>query len=126
MRRVDDTLMLPRQFSGTELLDTAVSYAQERHWEVLPGTWLEMGAGGAPRCSCASPACPAPGAHPTRPDWAARASGSGSEVRRMWSGQPRASVLLPTGRTFDVVEVSESAGFHALARTERLGVALGP
>lgn len=126
MQRVEGTPAVPRQLSGTQLLDTAVSYAQERHWEVLPGTWLETSAGGAPRCSCASAACPAPGAHPTSADWATQASGNGSEVRRMWTGQPRSSVLLPTGRTFDVLEVSESAGFHALARIERLEVQLGP
>lgn len=129
MQRVDDTPALPRQLSGARLLDTAVSYAQERHWEVLPGTWLEMSAGGAPRCSCASAACPAPGAPPTSADWATRAtraSGNGSEVRRMWTGRSRSSVLLPTGRTFDVPEVPESAGFHALARIERLEVQLGP
>ncbi|WP_237404724.1 bifunctional DNA primase/polymerase [Actinacidiphila reveromycinica] len=123
---MEDTLAVPRQLNGTALLDAAVSYARSRHWEVLPGTWLETDAGGAPRCSCASAACPAPGAHPTRADWATQASGSGSEVRRMWTRQPRSSVLLPTGRTFDVLEVPESAGFHALARTERMEVALGP
>lgn len=126
MQRVEDTLVVPRQLSGLHLLDTAVSYAQERHWEVLPGAWLEMRPGGAPLCSCASADCPAPGAHPTRPDWANHASGSGSEVRRMWTKQPRSSVLLPTGRTFDALEVPESAGFHALARTERMEVPLGP
>lgn len=126
MQRVEETLAVPRQFTGPQLLDTAVRYAEERHWEVLPGTWLEVGAGGAPRCSCASAACPAPGAHPTRPDWATQASGSACEVRRMWQRQPRSSVLLPTGRTFDVIDVSESAGFHALARMERLRVPTGP
>lgn len=44
----------------------------------------------------------------------------------MWTGWSRSSVLLPTGRTFDVPEVPESAGFHALARIERLEVQLGP
>lgn len=44
----------------------------------------------------------------------------------MWQRQPRASVLLPTGRTFDVIDVPESAGFHALARMERMDLPLGP
>jgi hypothetical protein len=126
VQRVEDTPAIPRQLTGPQLLDTAVRYAEERHWDVLPGTWLEVGAGGAPRCSCASAACPAPGAHPTGPDWAAQAGGSAPAVRRMWQTQPRSSVLLPTGRTFDAIEVSESAGFHALARMERMEVALGP
>jgi Bifunctional DNA primase/polymerase, N-terminal len=126
VQRVEETFAVPRQLTGSQLLDTAVGYAQERHWDVLPGCWLEMDAGGAPHCACASAACPAPGAHPTRPDWAAQASGSAVAVRRMWQKQPRASVLLPTGRTFDAVEVSESAGFHGLARMERMEVPLGP
>jgi len=122
---VEDTKAAPRRLAGPQLLDAAVGYTQERYWDVLPGSWLEVGAGGAARCSCASIGCPAPGAHPTRPDWAAQASGSGLVVRRMWQKQPRASVLLPAGRTFDAIEVSESAGFHALARMERMGVPLG-
>jgi hypothetical protein len=126
VQRVDDALPLPGQLSGTHLRDAAVSYARWRHWEVLPGTWLETDAGGAPRCSCASAACPSPGAHPARADWAVRASGSAAEVRRMWDRQPRASVLLAAGRGFDVLEVPESAGCHALARTERMDVELGP
>ncbi len=44
----------------------------------------------------------------------------------MWSKQPRSSILLPTGRTFDALEVSESAGFLALARMERMELTLGP
>ncbi|MFE2373545.1 bifunctional DNA primase/polymerase [Streptomyces sp. NPDC059398] len=107
------------------LLDSAVRYAEERHWDVLPGTWLEPVAGGE-RCSCGDTACPAPGAHPTRPDWAAEATGSAVAARSLWSRQPRASVLLPTGRTFDVIDVPETAGFLALARMERREVTLGP
>ncbi|SEN08035.1 Bifunctional DNA primase/polymerase, N-terminal [Actinacidiphila rubida] len=125
MQRVEDTLGAPRQLTG-QLLDTAVRYAEERNWDVLPGTWLEMTGGAAPRCSCTSAACPAPGAHPTRPDWATQASGNAAEVRRMWNGQPHASVLLPTGRTFDAIDVPESSGFLALARMERMELPLGP
>ncbi|MGP4113857.1 bifunctional DNA primase/polymerase [Streptomyces sp. 4N509B] len=107
------------------LLDHAVRYAQERHWEVLPGTWLEF-TGGVPRCSCAVRDCDAPGAHPVRPDWAAQATGSASTVRQLWTAEPRAAILLPTGRTFDILEVPESAGCLALARMERMGTTLGP
>lgn len=126
MQRVDNTIGAPRQLTGQELLDAAVRYAQERHWDVLPGSWLEVSEGGAPRCSCSSADCPAPGAHPTRQDWATRASGSAVAVRLMWQRRPRASVLLPTGRTFDAIDVSEGAGLHALARMERMDVPLGP
>ncbi|MCF3964927.1 bifunctional DNA primase/polymerase [Streptomyces fuscigenes] len=121
---VQDATPIPRQ--RTELpLESAVMYAEERHWDVFPGTWLEA-AQGTETCSCKSADCPAPGAHPARPDWAAEATGSGSAARRLWELHPRASVLLPTGRAFDVLEVAESAGFLALARMERMHVTLGP
>ncbi|WP_328318097.1 bifunctional DNA primase/polymerase [Streptomyces sp. NBC_00388] len=107
------------------LLDSAARYAEERHWDVLPGTWLVAGEGGE-RCSCGDVACSAPGAHPTRPDWAAEATGSAVAARALWSAQPRSSILLPTGRTFDAIDVPETAGFLALARMERLNVSLGP
>lgn len=126
MHCVEETLAVPRRLAGPQLLDAALGYTQERHWEVMPGAWLDVGPEGASRCSCASAACPSPGAHPTRPDWAGLATGSAMLVRREWQKHPRASVLLPTGRTFDGIEVSESAGFHALARMERMGVPVGP
>ncbi|MFE4329835.1 bifunctional DNA primase/polymerase [Streptomyces sp. NPDC056831] len=110
---------------GEQLLDAAVRYAQERHWAVCPGTWLEA-VEGAERCSCGDPGCASPGAHPTGPDWAGRATGSGAAARRMWSKHPGASILLPTGRTFDAIDVPESAGFLALARMERMDVPIGP
>ncbi|RLV68653.1 Bifunctional DNA primase/polymerase [Streptomyces sp. CBMAI 2042] len=121
---VTEAAQVPQQ-RGEHLLDAAVRYAEERHWDVFPGTWLEA-VEGRERCSCGAAACPLPGAHADRPDWAGQATGSGAAARRMWSKQPRASVLLPTGRTFDALEVPESAGFLALARMERMDLTLGP
>jgi len=119
---VDDTIT-----TGGQLLDAAVRYAEERHWDVLPGAWLQDGRPGTgPLCSCGAPSCGAPGAHPTRPDWATQAAGSEVAVRRMWTTQPRSSVLLPTGRTFDAIDVPEVAGCLALARMERMDLPLGP
>ncbi|MFE9774005.1 bifunctional DNA primase/polymerase [Streptomyces sp. NPDC005931] len=119
-----DVVQIPEQ-RGPSLLDTAVRYVEERHWEVFPGTWLEA-VEGVQRCSCGDAACPAPGAHPAGPDWPARATGSATVARRLWQTRPAASVLLPTGRTFDAVSVPETAGFLALARMERMGMTLGP
>ncbi|MET9774806.1 bifunctional DNA primase/polymerase [Streptomyces sp. NPDC006367] len=119
-----ETAQIPQQ-RGTSLLETAVRYAEERHWDVFPGTWLEA-AGGVQRCSCGDAACAAPGAHPADEDWAAQATGSATVVRRMWQQRPTASVLLPTGRTFDAIDVPETAGFLALARMERMELTLGP
>lgn len=110
---------------GDSLLEAAVRYAEERHWDVFPGTWL-VAVGGEQRCSCEDPACPAPGAHPEQDDWASQVTGSATVTRRMWERRPTASILLPTGRTFDVLSVPETAGFLALARMRRLGVTPGP
>ncbi|MFV0129342.1 bifunctional DNA primase/polymerase [Streptomyces sp. HMX112] len=121
---VTEAAQIPKQ-RGEQLLDSAVRYAEERHWDVFPGTWLEA-VGGTERCSCGDAHCPAPGAHPARPDWATQATGSAVAARRMWSKQPTASILLPTGRTFDALDVPESAGFLALARMERMDLTLGP
>lgn len=115
---------IPQQ-RGEQLLDTAVRYAEERHWDVFPGAWLEHD-GRTPRCSCGAGDCAAPGAHPTVPDWAGQATGSATAVRRMWSAQPRASILLPTGRSFEALDVPETAGCLALARMERMALPLGP
>lgn len=112
---------------AAHLLDSAIRCAQERHWDVFPGTWLRDDVGdGRQRCSCGDPGCAAPGAHPARPDWAGLATNSAVTVRRMWGRDPLASVLLPTGRAFDAIDVSENAGCLALARTERLELPLGP
>jgi len=110
---------------GESIPEAAVRYVEERHWDVFPGTWLEV-TDGTPRCSCGEPACPAPGAHPVSDDWASQATGSVTVARGLWSKRPTASILLPTGRTFDAIDVPETAGFLALARMERMELALGP
>ncbi|MET9572988.1 bifunctional DNA primase/polymerase [Streptomyces virginiae] len=121
---VTETAPIPKQ-RGEQLLDHAVRYAEERHWDVFAGTWLEPG-DGRELCSCGAADCPVPGAHAAVKDWAAHATGSAVQVRRVWGKHPQASILLPTGRTFDALEVPESAGFLALARLERMQRTLGP
>jgi hypothetical protein len=90
-------------------------------WDVVPGARAAAGA-----CSCGRDDCPAPGAHPL--DFASEvpAGATLDEVTRAWSAFPGASVLLPVGRSFDVIEVAEPAGRRALARLERMGMPLGP
>jgi hypothetical protein len=119
-----ETAQIPKQ-RRESLLESAVRYTEERHWDVVPGTWLEA-TRGEQRCSCGDAVCAAPGAHPGRADWATQATGSATVARRMWQKQPTASILLPTGRAFDALSVPESAGFLALARMERLELTLGP
>ncbi|GAA2252705.1 MULTISPECIES: bifunctional DNA primase/polymerase [Kitasatospora] len=108
-----------------QLLIEAVRYAEDRHWEVAPGTWLIEGDGPA-RCSCGDLDCAFPGAHPTGADWRRKASAGPGVVRRWWTETPSASILLPTGSAFDVLDVPEVAGCLALARMERMGLQLGP
>lgn len=110
---------------GGSPLAAAIQYCDDRHWHVVPGTSLEL-VDDRERCSCGAADCASPGAHPTGPDWAERATGSAAGARRLWAPAPGASVLLPTGRAFDALDVPETAGYHALARLERQGVALGP
>ncbi|MFD7919066.1 bifunctional DNA primase/polymerase [Streptomyces sp. NPDC059740] len=100
-------------------------HTTEQHWDVLPGAWWDED-GARPRCSCGAHSCPAPGAHPTAPRWAHQVTASAATARSLWSEHPRASLLLPTGGSFDAVEVSETAGCLALARAERLALPLGP
>ncbi|MGW0784754.1 bifunctional DNA primase/polymerase [Streptomyces sp. NPDC002913] len=121
---VTEAARIPQQ-RCEQLLEAAAWYTQERHWDVFPGTWLEA-VGGTECCSCGDALCEEPGAHPARPDWAGQATGSAAAARRMWSRQPGSSVLLPAGRTFDALDVPESAGFLAMARMERMGLTLGP
>ncbi|MCK1796716.1 bifunctional DNA primase/polymerase [Streptomyces sp. XM4193] len=106
-------------------LEHAVRYAKERAWDVFPGTWLET-VDGVPRCSCGTARCDAPGAHPRDGGWAEQATGSASAARRLWERRPLASVLMPTGRAFDAIDVPEVAGCLALARMERMGLDVGP
>jgi hypothetical protein len=133
VQHVEDTLGAIEQDGRTDagrggrdlLLQAAVTYAEDRHWEVSPGAWL-LEDDGPPRCSCGDLACPMPGAHPATRDWTRRASSGPGVVRRWWTENPQASILLPTGRSFDAIDVPEVAGCLALARMERMGLQLGP
>jgi hypothetical protein len=128
---VEDTLGATRPTAAQPdaardlLIEAAVRYAEDRHWEVAAGSWLIEDEGPL-RCSCGDLGCPAPGAHPTTRDWARKASAGPGVVRRWWTDNPLASVLLPTGRAFDAIDVPEIAGCLALARMERMGLQLGP
>ncbi|MEU2226474.1 bifunctional DNA primase/polymerase [Streptomyces sp. NPDC018347] len=90
-------------------------------WDVVPGA---RAAGGA--CSCGRSDCAAPGAHPLEFAPPVPAGATLDEVGKTWAGFPGAAVMLPVGRAFDVIEVSEPAGQRALVRLERMGVPLGP
>ncbi|QFR00578.1 bifunctional DNA primase/polymerase [Streptomyces phaeolivaceus] len=90
-------------------------------WDVVPGARTASGA-----CSCGRSTCSAPGAHPLDFAPPVRAGATLDEVTEAWSEFPGAAVMLPVGRAFDVIEVAESAGRHALVRLERMGLPVGP
>ncbi|WP_330460045.1 bifunctional DNA primase/polymerase [Streptomyces sp. NBC_00820] len=90
-------------------------------WDVVPGARAAAGA-----CSCGHAGCRAPGAHPLGFASEVPAGSTLDEVTKTWSEFPGASVLLPVGRAFDVVEVALAAGRRALVRLERMGLPLGP
>jgi hypothetical protein len=70
--------------------------------------------------------CRTPGAHPLDFAPLVRAGATLDEVTTAWAEFPGASVMLPVGRSFDVIEVADTAGRRALVRLERMGLPLGP
>jgi hypothetical protein len=77
-------------------------------------------------CSCDRVGCPAPGAHPLSPAWKLQATADVAVVGHWWHERPQASILLVTGRSFDVLDVPRRAGLLALRRLTRLGIPTGP
>ncbi|WP_030910710.1 bifunctional DNA primase/polymerase [Streptomyces sp. NRRL F-5126] len=100
----------------------AAEYTGLWGWDVTAG----VRASPAGACSCGDADCAAPGAHPLGFFPGVGAGATLDEVTRAWSEVPGASVLLPVGRRFDVIDVALGAGVHALARLERMGLPLGP
>ncbi len=123
-----EALLRPRRRRAkvAALSAAAVRYAQ-LGWPVCAGARLldQNGAGGR-ACSCDRVGCPAPGAHPLSPVWQRQASAEPAVVQRWWQACPAASVLLVTGRTFDVLDVPALAGSVALAAIEQSGTRPGP
>jgi hypothetical protein len=77
-------------------------------------------------CSCDRVGCPSPGAHPISPAWQNLASADKEVVARWWLATPTASIILVTGRVFDVLDVPAQVGTTALSRMERSGIRPGP
>jgi hypothetical protein len=90
-------------------------------WAVAPGARAAAG-----RCSCGDNGCASPGAHPLDFADEVPAGATLDMAASAWAEVPGASMLLPVGRTFDVLDVAEPAGRRALVRLERMGLPLGP
>jgi hypothetical protein len=102
--------------------EAAYWYASTAHWPVTAGAHV-IGSGG---CSCGQPACPLPGGHPVgRWGWLA-ATTDAERVRETWERCPAASIIAPTGRRFDILDVPLAPGREAMLRFELMGRSLGP
>jgi hypothetical protein len=101
-----------RPFGPPALLDrvklrrAALRYAAHG-WAVTPGACLD-----GHRFDCGRPGCPIAGCHPAI-ESAEDASADAALVSAWWCRRPH-TVLLATGRTFDVLEVPASLGLRAL------------
>ena len=96
-----------RAVYGTELRAEAMVLA-DHGWAVVPGTFPQ----GEVWSGCAE--APQAGPCPVLDDWALRASTDCGQIAEWWSGLPY-SILLPTGLTFDVLEVPATVGRRAAA-----------
>ncbi|MFI7098310.1 bifunctional DNA primase/polymerase [Streptomyces sp. NPDC050161] len=95
-------------------------------WDVVPGARAARTGSGRTDCSCGDADCPAPGAHPLSFGREVPAGATLESAVDAWSRTPGAAVLLPVGRSFDVLDVPADAGRCALARLERMGLPRGP
>ncbi|MFI0897790.1 bifunctional DNA primase/polymerase [Streptomyces sp. NPDC020983] len=102
---------------------TVGDYTGRCGWAVVPGARVARGGG---PCSCGDPGCPAPGAHPLPFADEIPAGAPAAYAAEAWTRVPGAAVLLPAGRSFDVIEVAAEPGRRALVRLERMGLRLGP
>ncbi|MGA4540980.1 bifunctional DNA primase/polymerase [Uniformispora flossi] len=112
--------MLLRTRTRTALQAAALFYATDRGWPVLRGAYVDDDG-----CSCRSPHCPAPGAHPADPAGPGAASRSADVVRAWWSRRPY-TVLLATGHEFDVLDTPAPVGYAAIRDLDELGFPPGP
>ena len=115
----------PRRQNTASETTAVAEYTGLWGWDVVPGARAVI-EDGRTRCSCGSPSCPAPGAHPLDPSARIVAGTPLEEAAAIWGAYPGAALLLPVGAGFDVVEVSEAVGRRALVRLERMGLPLGP
>jgi hypothetical protein len=126
---VDAVLWARRRRAVGRPADAAVRYAI-MGWPVCIGAFspepAQRSMGQQRACSCDRIGCPAPGAHPVSPAWQNVASCDPELVATWWLAMPAASVILATGRVFDVLDVPAAVGMTALARMERSGLRPGP
>jgi len=100
------------------LLVTALKYATHLRWPVVP---LHNWTGEA--CSCGASDCSSPAKHPRTRHGLKDASTDVHTIKTWWARWPDANIGLPTGSTFDVLDVDGEEGDRALAAAaKRAGV----
>ncbi|MGI5214136.1 bifunctional DNA primase/polymerase [Plantactinospora sp. CA-290183] len=95
------------QLDRVRLRRVAVRYAGHG-WDVTPGACLARH-----RFVCGRAGCPTTGCHPALEQWEQSATADPARVATWWQIRPY-SVLLATGRAFDVLEVPAYLGRYAL------------
>ena len=126
---VETVLRRGRRRAVERMAVAAAGYAA-MGWPVCAGAHPpgrpHRGAGAGRACSCDRMGCPAPGAHPMSPAWQVEATTDRATVWSLWLARPEASIILPTGRVFDVLDVPASVGAAALRLMGQAGVRPGP
>jgi|HigsolmetaAR201D_1030396.scaffolds.fasta_scaffold34992_1 hypothetical protein len=113
--RVRPSAVRLSQVDRIRLRRIAVRYASHG-WTVTPGACLARH-----RFVCGRAGCPTTGCHPALEHWEELASSDPARVASWWRLRPH-SILLATGRSFDVLEVPAYLGRYALDEVRpRLG-----
>lgn len=95
-------MMIQTAFGQTILrmkLRSAANTIARHGWAVTPGAYFN-----GERMACDRATCWATSCHPILPDWDSR-----TDLGDWWQDKPH-SVLLPTGRAFDAIEVPDLVG----------------
>jgi hypothetical protein len=126
---VETVLRRGRRKAAERMAAAAAGYAA-MGWPVCVGAYPpgrpQRGADASRACSCDRLGCPAPGAHPMSPAWQVEATADPATAWSWWLARPEASIILPTGRVFDVLDVPAAVGTSALRRLAGSGVRPGP
>jgi hypothetical protein len=102
-------------------VEAAVSYARDLRWAVVPG--CDQGRHGR---RCGRPDCLTGGPHPASQHGDLTPTQDEATVLRWWRRGPDAPILLPTGLSFDLLDVPAYAAVEVLRRLDATGYRLRP
>jgi hypothetical protein len=101
--------------------EVAISYVRDLRWAVVPG--CDQGRHGR---RCGRSHCLTMAPHPASQHGDLMPTQDEETVLRWWRRGPEAQILLPTGRSFDVLDVPTYAAEEVLRRLEATGYKLRP